>query len=117
MAEEPKLFVEFKEHKPEKLPNGRKSKPPQKLDIGNGEYRRTFQRNEQPFAVKDQEELTLLLNTGLFVQVQEVPEEGREDSGAAKPVAGVPASDADAPASAPRTRRAGSTTKKDQPAE
>jgi hypothetical protein len=37
----------------------------QKVDIGQGEYRRRFSRAEQPFTV-DEAEAALLLKTGLF---------------------------------------------------
>ena len=67
---EEKVFVKFKEHKPVKLPNGKLSKPPQKLSFGNGEFRRTFEAKDQPFAVTV-EEAQVLKNSGLFEDAEE----------------------------------------------
>ena len=68
-------YVRLKEHVPVEIKDGKFSKAPQVLEIGNGEYRRTFRAAEQPFAVVNKEELLLLLNTGFFEQVSApVPE-------------------------------------------
>ena len=60
------VYVQFKEHKPTKLPNGKRSKAPETLEFGNGEFRRTFKASEQPFAVT-KEDAGVLKNSGLFV--------------------------------------------------
>jgi hypothetical protein len=38
------------------------------LEIGHGEYSRRFVADDQPFEVSDEEEFTMLLGTGLFVE-------------------------------------------------
>lgn len=66
----PKYFVQFREHEPVKLPNGKMSQPPKKIEIVNGDYRRTFEAAAQPFAVQSEDELQLLKNSGFFVAVE-----------------------------------------------
>jgi hypothetical protein len=49
------------------------------MDIGIGEYRRTFKADEQPFAAEDAEEEQLLRNTGFFVSDKEAEAEAGTD--------------------------------------
>lgn len=46
------------------------------LDIGQGEYRRTFKAAEQPFTVESEEEMAMLLGTGHFVAAPTGDKEG-----------------------------------------
>jgi hypothetical protein len=64
LTEEPKNFLKF-----------RASQKSPTMDIGVGEYRRTFNAGEQPFEVKDAEEEQLLRNTGFFVSDKEAQAE------------------------------------------
>jgi hypothetical protein len=41
------------------------------MDIGTGEYRRSFKADEQPFVVDSKEEADMLLRTGHFEKVEE----------------------------------------------
>jgi hypothetical protein len=70
--ENKKLFVRFRDHEPTKLPNGKMSKPPKRVEFGNGEFRRTFDAGDQPFAVTAEEALALK-NSGLFVDAEPPP--------------------------------------------
>ena len=77
---ETKLFVEFKPHKEKKLRNGKKSKPPQAIDIKNGHYHRKFEAKDAPFAVEDDAELQMLLESGHFVQHKPQQEKPAEET-------------------------------------
>jgi hypothetical protein len=103
VEEGPKTWLRFKEHQPVELPSGKMSEPPPQVEIGNGDYRRVFRRDEQPFGVT-LEEAVVLKNTGLFEDATEPPilgevEEPAEDE---EPTAtGV----AETPAAATRKKR------------
>lgn len=67
-VEPKKTFVRLRAHKERKLPNGKPSKRPEKIEIKNGDYKRTFHAADEPFEVKSEDELNLLKSTGLFVE-------------------------------------------------
>ncbi len=109
-TEKPKMLVAFKEHEPVEIAEGKFSKPPKVLHIGNGEYRREFRTEEQPFEVESGDELTLLLNTGLFEEVEEQPAEAEILDAAETPTTEPPAADAAVP-----TDEASTASKKKRP--
>lgn len=70
-AEQPKILVRF-----------RASQKSPTLDLMNGEYHRVFNAVDQPFEVKDQEELLLLKNSGFFVEDKAAEKEAADDEAA-----------------------------------
>lgn len=64
MSDEQKILLKFKASQKSPV-----------MEIGVGEYHRSFKADEQPFEVKDTEEERLLRNTGFFIGPDEEKEE------------------------------------------
>lgn len=108
---QPTFFVRLRAHKPKKLRNGKMSRPPAKVEIANGDYRRSFAADEQPFAVDTEAELQLLKSTGLFVEAapDEIADEEQPIAVPESPAAAIEAPAAAEPvqpAAAAKGRRA-----------